>query len=935
MPKIVSLNSNNQVKYPATITDAVIDLNSGKPLSELLNGVDYSKQYLTFTILQEGTVVFQGNSSGVACCSLDGGRTWSEYGGTVTVQAEVGDVIQWKAIPSYFEYSGIGSFSTSTASFNLSGNITSLVYGDNFITSGDTLPQSTGYACAYLFKNTNVISAKNLVLPSTTINGCCYYQLFLDCSSLVEAPEVLPATTLTSACYQQMFKNCVSLEKAPKILATTLEYACCEEMFYNCSKLNFIEAHFLTTPSTSYSNNWVAGVAPTGTFVKDSAATWNVVGNYAIPTGWVNLNENQNQTVSKDDIILSRTYNNILRANNSYSSPYATSYLYFGQVKPIDITRGSMVRYRVLAFVPGNANYYLDSIVEWYFTTNGIYSSYYIWNNLKSTSYYPFGYHTLYRSNSTAISQSDGSYIGCYYGTSTSYGQSPNTIARTIQVDILRCENCEVSLLDNIRWLTDTANLPANFKQTSTSVAYNTTNFTAVNVATSVGLQETGDANSNSLGYQIRTNSYTKPMKAALGYGYRLLFTSADQLGWVPANTSTSSNATAARTPCTEPIDPFGEIVYYGGAAAVAVNSRPGATSLWQQYTITLGYSFNTTGAALTLTAWKPIYIRCTPQANGSAILQGYTQDLPTEEDGFIYIYLGVAYNTTAFELVFNHPVYYYKNGALRLWTNQEEHLALTSEEIDSDIIEIIKFKDPVFKQTLIERWSNTITPIDGEYPKCVLDTLTTLPSGFMSGAQITSIEDLKNFTNLTSLNSGEFNGCQYLTSVTIPDNIQSIGNSVFAGSSVSSVTFGSNLEIINNTAFQSCLSLTTLSFPSSLKTLGVGAFAGCTNLTSVTLNEGLLTIGNGTFYNTGITSIAIPSTVTAIYTQALSTSTVIVDFGNTRTFIVPYSGPWGSTVPNLTAIIVPDNLVNDWKSTVGWSSIASYIVGYSEYYNN
>ena len=31
---------------------------------------------------------------------------------------------------------------------------------------------------------------------------------------------------------------------------------------------------FTTEPSTSYMNNWVNGVASSGTFVKNSAATW-------------------------------------------------------------------------------------------------------------------------------------------------------------------------------------------------------------------------------------------------------------------------------------------------------------------------------------------------------------------------------------------------------------------------------------------------------------------------------------------------------------------------------------------------------------------------------------------------------------------------------------------------------------------------------------
>jgi hypothetical protein len=45
-------------------------------------------------------------------------------------------------------------------------------------------------------------------------------------------------------------------------------------------------------------------------------------------------------------------------------------------------------------------------------------------------------------------------------------------------------------------------------------------------------------------------------------------------------------------------------------------------------------------------------------------------QSLPTTEDGKIYIYLGYAYNATSIELRAEHPVYYFKDGAIRLWTN-------------------------------------------------------------------------------------------------------------------------------------------------------------------------------------------------------------------------------------------------------------------------
>lgn len=179
------------------------------------------------------------------------------------------------------------------------------------------------------------------------------------------------------------------------------------------------------------------------------------------------------------------------------------------------------------------------------------------------------------------------------------------------------------------------------------------------------------DANTNTIGYQIRSNSYSLPMDS-ITYRYRLLFRSVDGTKFVPANNATSTNATAKRTTNQTPIDPWGDIVYYGTTASVAAGSRPSASYLWTQYGITLGYSFNRTGAALTLTSWKPVYIKAAPQASGGAIIEAETpfvQDLPTTNDGYIYIYLGVAYSATAVELTLNHPVYYHDGTKIRRYT--------------------------------------------------------------------------------------------------------------------------------------------------------------------------------------------------------------------------------------------------------------------------
>lgn len=194
------------------------------------------------------------------------------------------------------------------------------------------------------------------------------------------------------------------------------------------------------------------------------------------------------------------------------------------------------------------------------------------------------------------------------------------------------------------------------------------------------------NSNDNTIGYNLRTNAATAPTKSKF-YRYRLLFTSPDGQYLIPANTSTSTNATSARTTTQEKIDPFGPIWYYSTTTAVEANASVGASYLWTQYSgISLGYSFNRTGAALTLTAKRPVYIKCAPQADGSAIIDANTpfvQALPSTEDGKIYIFLGYADSATAITLYHWHPVYYYKDNAIRLWTNAADNSVTVDTELD------------------------------------------------------------------------------------------------------------------------------------------------------------------------------------------------------------------------------------------------------------
>lgn len=263
-------------------------------------------QYLTMTALEDGLTA--SLSTNACQYRIDKG-TWTDLAaGTATPSINKGQTLQFKAsglTPT--TSNGIGTFTVSKK-YNLSGSCMSMIYGDEkpdnnppayafikmfyqsttLIEVSDNFIPSTRLntrACQYMFYGcTNMTKAPNL--PATTIGQYVYYCMFQNCSSLVTVPATLPATTLAYYCYANMFNGCSNITTAPVLPALTLTTQCYRYMFLGCSKLTYIKAMFTTAPTTSYTNGWVNNVAASGTFVKNSAATWDVVDTYGVPSGW-------------------------------------------------------------------------------------------------------------------------------------------------------------------------------------------------------------------------------------------------------------------------------------------------------------------------------------------------------------------------------------------------------------------------------------------------------------------------------------------------------------------------------------------------------------------------------------------------------------------------------------------------------------------------
>ena len=160
-----------------------------------------------------------------------------------------------------------------------------MFYGCTSLTAIPELPATTLANSCYtsMFQNcTSLVQAPEL--PATTLANACYNFMFGGCTALTQAPA-LPATTLADRCYNAMFFGCTSLTTAPELPATTLVITGYNSMFKGCSKLNYVKAMFTEVPNANCLGYWLDGVSETGTFVKNSAATWTNE-QAEIPTGW-------------------------------------------------------------------------------------------------------------------------------------------------------------------------------------------------------------------------------------------------------------------------------------------------------------------------------------------------------------------------------------------------------------------------------------------------------------------------------------------------------------------------------------------------------------------------------------------------------------------------------------------------------------------------
>lgn len=205
----------------------------------------------------------------------------------------------------------------------------------------------------------------------------------------------------------------------------------------------------------------------------------------------------------------------------------------------------------------------------------------------------------------------------------------------------------------------------------------------------------------------------------------------------------------------------------------------------------------------------------------------------------------------------------------------------------------------------------------ESAFSNCSGLTKVSIPAGvtFMGGSVFGKCERIKTagpagggynieFGWKEKIPVSAFDGCNYLTSVTIPDGITEIGTNAFDFcSSLTSLCIPASVERIRTSCFTGCTglmtvgpaggdyniqlgwtdripasvfaecsSLTSITIPEGVTSIGDSAFQRCSSLTDVVIPEGVAEIGNYAFhFCSSLARMTIPDSVTAISQTAFS----------------------------------------------------------------
>ena len=266
-----------------------------------------------------------------------------------------------------------------------------------------------------------------------------------------------------------------------------------------------------------------------------------------------------------------------------------------------------------------------------------------------------------------------------------------------------------------------------------------------------------------------------------------------------------------------------------------------------------------------------------------------------------------------------------------------------------------IRFADKTVQDICAANWGDGIGTTEAQAAAA-----TSLGSNFTNNTNITSFDELKKFTGVTSISSRAFYGATNLQSIDLtniitlnnganfknasslnivlnmPNYVGVIPYGAFENTAISGIKNIGSATIIqgsanvnagdwgNHSAFRNCTNLKYANFPNTLTSIQYGAFAGCTQLTNVNFedNSSINEIGVGAFCDVPVEfDIDFPNLTGTLGYAAFQNTKIrnilnlglITTIGGIGDGNGPYGayGAWGAfkNCIELTDVILPSSL--------------------------
>jgi len=144
--------------------------------------------------------------------------------------------------------------------------------------------------------------------------------------------------------------------------------------------------------------------------------------------------------------------------------------------------------------------------------------------------------------------------------------------------------------------------------------------------------------------------------------------------------------------------------------------------------------------------------------------------------------------------------------------------------------------------------------------------------------------------TNLAFIEKNAFGFCG-ITNVAIPNSVTNIGDYVFAHChNLTNVKIGNHVTRIGTEAFTLCSNLKNVIIGNSVKSIGAKAFYACTNLTSIIIPTGVTNIEHGAFSSCSLIGIYFEGNTPIADSSIFSYDT------NLTVYYLPDTTGWGAT---------------------------------------